>query len=60
MDQYFHIAGVWRVAVENLRGNEAAAGFLGNQGVVGVQQATAVFFVREKHVPEALGFGFFL
>src|SRR5690554_6188066 len=59
VDQHFHVAGVRRVAVEDFRGDEAAAGFFGNQGVVRVEQAAAVFVVREEHVPQALGLGLF-
>ena len=57
MDQHFHVAGVRRVAVEDFRGNEAAASFFGNQGIVGVEKPTPVFLIREEHVPQALCFG---
>ena len=54
MDQHLHVAGVWRVAVEDFRRNKAATGLLGNQRVVGIQQATTVGVIGKKQIPQAL------
>ena len=55
--QHFHVAGVGRVAVEQLRGHEAAAGFFGDRSVFKHAQSATQLGVGQEEIPQAFGLG---
>ncbi len=56
LDQHFHIAGIRRVAVEHLGGDEGVAHGFRQWRILHVGQAHAVFLIGQKQVPQPLTF----